>query len=139
MLNQSERSHCGGCPLARTSTLPASDRKTVIEHLKRRVHRFVEDRKWGKYHNPKDLAAAIAIEASELLDLFKWRSDASARRAMEDSDFREAVSDELADVLIYCLTFADTFGIDVSSSVIKKIDKNSVKYPVSRYKGTIRP
>jgi NTP pyrophosphatase (non-canonical NTP hydrolase) len=56
---------------------------------------------------------------------------------MENSDFREAVSDELADVLIYCLTFADTFGIDVSNSVIKKIEKNSVKYPISRYKGKV--
>jgi NTP pyrophosphatase (non-canonical NTP hydrolase) len=124
--------------MAQKSSLSAADETTTIKQLKRHVRRFVQDRKWGKYHNPKDLAAAISIEASELLDLFKWRNNPNMRKALKDLAFREAVSEELADVLIYCLTFADALGIDVSDSVIRKIDKNSAKYPVSRYKGDMR-
>jgi NTP pyrophosphatase (non-canonical NTP hydrolase) len=96
------------------------------------VYEFVEARKWGRYHNPKDLAAAIIVEAAELVDLFKWRDAASMRKALEDPAFRESVSEELADVLIYCLTFAQALGIDISDSVTRKIKKNSVKYPLSR-------
>jgi len=112
-----------------------TDSNTVIEELKDRLMDFVRKRDWEKYHNPKDLAESICIEAAELLELFQWRSVDEAEEWKFDEDKKNKISEELADVIIYSLNMANALDIDVASAVLKKIEKNERKYPVERYYG----
>ncbi len=114
-----------------------SDSETTVEHLKSRVRKFVRDRCWEKYHNPKDLAISISIEAAELLELFQWRSIDEVCELLLRSDFKEKIADELADIVIYCLSMANAVGIDLSSAIINKLAKCEVKYPIERYRGEL--
>ncbi len=98
-----------------------------------RLERFRDERDWGQFHSPGNLAKAIAVEAAELLELFLW---ADGEREGEVLGSRRAeVEAELADVLIQCLNFASVAGIDVIDAVRRKIDSNAEKYPVSEWKG----
>jgi NTP pyrophosphatase (non-canonical NTP hydrolase) len=94
---------------------------------------FRDERGWGKYHTLKDLAAAIAIEAAELQELFLWQRSEDETALLEQR--REEIEDELADVLILALNFADAARIDVLQTIDAKIDKNEAKYP----KGSAEP
>ena len=93
-----------------------------------RVLKFRDVRGWKKYHNPKDLAASIVIEASELLEIFQWVSEEEsydvARRNIE------RVREEVADILIYLIYLADVLQIDLEYAVLEKLKKNEEKYPV---------
>jgi len=111
------------------------DDRMPIAELRRLVEGFVREREWEKFHRPKSLAMSIAIEAAELMELFQWPSDANAKRLIKESRMRRAVTDELADVVIYCLAFANRTGIDLSSAVVRKLVKNRRKYPARRYRG----
>jgi len=111
-----------------------NDDKTPISFLKSLVRKFRDERGWKKYHNPKDLAISISIEANELLELFQWLSKKEIKNKLKDPKFLERVKEELADVIIYCLNFSDILDIDISSSVVEKIRKNERKYPVSKFK-----
>jgi dCTP diphosphatase len=111
------------------------DDTTTIGELRTLVEEFVREREWEKFHRPKSLAMSIAIEAAELMELFQWPSDANAERLIKESRMRRAVTDELADVVIYCLAFANRTGIDLSSAVVRKLVKNRRKYPARRYRG----
>ena len=110
----------------------ADDHVTMLE-MRERVARFVHEREWEPFHTPKDLAIALSIEASELLERFLWRSDAAAG-GLTGPD-REAIADELADVFIYGLSFADAMAFDLSDSILTKIAKDETKYPVDRFRG----
>jgi NTP pyrophosphatase (non-canonical NTP hydrolase) len=92
---------------------------------------FREERDWKKFHNPKDLALSLSLEASELLELFQWKTN---KEALEENF--ESMKDELADVLIYALLFSEATGIDVYTAVEQKIQKNNIKYPVEKAYGT---
>jgi NTP pyrophosphatase (non-canonical NTP hydrolase) len=91
---------------------------------------FRDERDWAQFHNPKDLALAISIEAGELLELFLWKQ-------AEEADV-EKVKDELADVFSFALLLADKYNLDVAQIVQDKIRKNAEKYPVSKAKGTAK-
>jgi NTP pyrophosphatase (non-canonical NTP hydrolase) len=98
-----------------------------------RIRRFRDDRGWLQFHNPKDLAMSISIEAAELLEHFQWLSvEQSVRHAAEH---REAVSDEMADVAIYLLELADILKIDLAKAIDAKLVKNAIKYPVDKPRG----
>lgn len=113
-----------------------TDESTTIQALKAKMRSFVEERNWTQYHNPKNLAVSISIEAAELLELFQWLTlDESAEKAMQDSSFRQSVSEEMSDVLLYLLGMANQMGIDLSSAVSAKLQKNRSKYPVEDYYG----
>lgn len=112
------------------------DASTTVADLRVRLGRFVRERDWEGYHNPKDLAAALSIEASELLERFLWQ-DAGPGTAFPEED-RQAIADELADVVIYALHFANAMDLDVSEAVARKMGKNEAKYPVERFKGRAR-
>jgi len=112
-----------------------SDTTATIVLLKKRVQKFVEDREWGKYHNSKDLAISIAVEASELLELFQWVREKDIEKLLRDADKFNRVEEELADIIILCFNLANVTGIDVSRAVMKKIEKNEAKYPVGLVKG----
>lgn len=103
-----------------------SDIKEITEVL----IKFRNDRDWEQFHNAKDLAVALNIEAGELLENFLWKSPEQANK--------EKVKEELADVLAYCFLLAEKYGFDVKDLVLEKIKKNGVKYPVSKAKGTAK-
>lgn len=91
-----------------------------------RIRQFVSDRDWGKYHTPANLAKSISIEANELLECFQWSDDGYSL---------DAVKDELADVLIYCIDMLDALGLDADEIINAKMAKNAAKYPVEKSKG----
>jgi len=99
----------------------------------KRLDVFREERDWARFHNLKDLAAAISIEAGELQEIFLWVEQASCNTLLETRI--GAVKDELADIMIQCLNFARAAGIDVVQAMNHKIDDNEGKYPVERAKG----
>ena len=92
----------------------------------KRVLRFSEDREWGQFHTPANLAKSISIEAAELLECFQWS---------EDQYDLEAVKDELADVIIYCIDMVNRLGLDPDELINRKMDKNEAKYPIEKAKG----
>lgn len=106
-----------------------TDKETNIEELKDLVRRFRKERDWGKYHTPKDLAEAIIIEAAELLEHVLWKTTDETKTLPTDQSKKAEMAEELADVIIYCLNFADITKVDIAQSVRKKIEKNSQKYP----------
>ena len=112
------------------------DATTSVGELRDRVRQFVHARDWESFHTPKDLAMAISIEASELLELFLWQGSGSP--AELSSEDRSAVADELADVLIYGLSLANALEMDLSEAMLAKIKKDEAKYPPDRYRGRAR-
>ncbi|MFM7245662.1 MAG: nucleotide pyrophosphohydrolase [Planctomycetaceae bacterium] len=108
------------------------------EPLLELLRTFRDDRDWKQFHHPKDLAAAIAIEAGELQELFLWKKNDEVEADLAEPSRRRAVVDELADVLICTLLLADRLGIDIDTAVREKTAANARKYPVSRARGTAR-
>ena len=98
-----------------------------------KIRRFRDERDWKKFHDPKNLAASVSIEAGELLELFQWMSgEESSRFAAQN---RERVSEEIADVAIYLIELADITGIDLAQAIEAKLEKNAKKYPVEKSRG----
>jgi dCTP diphosphatase len=113
-----------------------SDDRTTVQDLRAIVAEFVSARDWEQFHNPKDLAAAIAVEAAELQALFLWRSADDAASLALAGGMRMAMKEELADVIILCLSLANAAGVDVSSVVRQKVEANGAKYPVELSRGS---
>ncbi|MCR9290969.1 MAG: nucleotide pyrophosphohydrolase [Bacteroidetes bacterium] len=101
-----------------------SDIKEIIDALKK----FRNERDWEQFHNPKDLAIALNIEAGELLESYLWKS--------HDEANLEKVKEELADVIAYAFLLAEKYNLDVKEILLEKIKKNGEKYPVEKAKGT---
>jgi len=115
--------------------LTNGDAHITIKDLRTRIGKFVEDRDWKKYHDPKNLAEAICIEAAELLEVFQWVSVDEALRQIGDPSKLERVKEELADVLVYCFSLANVCDIDVTDAVVNKLKKNNSKYPIEKFRG----
>jgi dCTP diphosphatase len=115
-----------------------TDDRTTIGELKRLVQEFVDERDWGKYHNSKDIAIAINVEAGELLELFEWVRENEIEGLLEDPDKRRRLGEEMADVLILCLNLAAASGFDVAEMVGRKLARNRAKYPVDLVRGNYR-
>ncbi|MDQ0221436.1 nucleotide pyrophosphohydrolase [Peribacillus cavernae] len=96
-----------------------------IQYLINQINQFRDERNWRQFHNPKDLAISISIEAAELLEDFQW---ISSEEALEKN--KENIKEEIADVLIYSLMLCDELGLDVKEIVEEKMGKNGEKYPV---------
>lgn len=92
--------------------------------------KFRDERDWKQFHNPKDLALSLSLEASELLELFQWKTSDEAL----EQNFK-SMKDELADIIIYALLFSEETGIDVYKAVEEKLQKNNMKYPVEKAYG----
>ena len=101
--------------------------------LKKKIQQFRDERDWKKYHNPKDLAISISIEAAELLEHFQWKTPEQLDKKVQDD--REKIGEEMADVYIYLLELSDITGIDLIDAAEKKLEKNAKKYPVDKSKG----
>lgn len=100
------------------------------------MRRFAAEREWEQFHSPKNLAAALSVEAAELLEHFQWLTEEESRSISAEK--REAVAEEIADVFLYLLQLADKLCIDPLDAAQKKFLANAVKYPVERAKGTSR-
>lgn len=105
-----------------------------LEEISAKIRAFRDEREWAQFHNPKDMAIAISIEASELLEYFLWKSP----EELDDriSEKREEIEEEIADIGIYLTELADNLGIDLLAAMEKKIEKNALKYPAERVKGS---
>jgi NTP pyrophosphatase (non-canonical NTP hydrolase) len=99
-----------------------------IEELIQKLKLFRDERDWKQFHNPKDLAIALSIEASELLETFLWKT--------HDQADHNKIKEELADVLAYALLLAESCNLDVKEIIEKKIEINKKKYPIEKSKGT---
>lgn len=95
-----------------------------MKKIYEKVVAFRDERDWKQYHSGKDLAISISLEANELLENFQWRSSEEAIR-----DSKQNIKEEMADVLIYLVQMADLLDIDLEEEVLKKLEKNVVKYP----------
>ena len=116
----------------------ADDQSTPVEFLKDAIRRFVAERQWEKYHNPKNLAISIGVESGELMEVFQWISPDTAKQIKKTSKRGEKVAEELSDVITYCLMLGMALDIDITTAVLTKIEKNSTKYPAKEYNGEHR-
>jgi NTP pyrophosphatase (non-canonical NTP hydrolase) len=103
-----------------------SDIKAIVDALRE----FRDERDWEQFHNAKDLAIALSVEANELLEIFLWKSAQEAELSR--------VKEELADVFAFAFLLADKYGLDVREIVQEKLAKNRLKYPVEKSKGSAR-
>ena len=108
------------------------DELTTVAELKSLVEEFVARRDWAQFHSPKNLAMAIGVE---LMFLFRWHSESQSVQVMKSGKERNSAAEELADVVICALAFANRTGINRAQAVASKVFKNSKKYPSRTYKG----
>lgn len=104
-----------------------------LDTLRRRIREFAQARAWDRYHTPKNLAMALSVEASELLEPFQWLTPEESTELGPEQ--REAVRQEIADVLIYLTRLADVLGIDLLEAAADKLALNARKYPVDKAYG----
>lgn len=108
------------------------NRHLTFNQLRLKVSEFRDQRNWKKYHTPKNLAISIAVETSELLEQFQWKTDEEISREVKNHSKILEVSAELADIVIYCLALSDILGIDLAHAITRKILQNAKKYPVTK-------
>ncbi|MDW7643624.1 MAG: nucleotide pyrophosphohydrolase [Desulfuromonadales bacterium] len=110
-----------------------SDNQTTLQDLKEKMADFVRERDWEQFHTPKNLSMSIAIEAGELMEHFQWLTVEQSKNlspaALQD------IGEELADIVIYALSLANTLGLDMADTVLAKMEKNIRKYPSEQVRG----
>jgi len=104
-----------------------------IKQITQKIRKFRDDRDWKQFHNHKDLALSLVLEAAEVLEHFQWKSPKEVEQYAKSS--KDEIADELADVAIYLFELADNLGIDLKNAITIKMKKNAVKYPVHKAKG----
>jgi NTP pyrophosphatase (non-canonical NTP hydrolase) len=108
----------------------------TIEELTQLMLRFRDEREWSQFHNPKDVAISLTLEAAELLELMQWKSGPELIEHLKVN--RDLLADELADVLGWVLVLAHDQGIDLNEAVKRKLEKNAAKYPVEKARGVAK-
>src|SRR5947199_8669750 len=106
------------------------DGNTTVAKLKKQVSEFRDSRDWLRHDTPRRHAISISVEAAELLEHFQWKTDEQMREVLMDRKSENEISDERADVMIYCLGFSDALNVDISEAIDRKLRKNGEKYPV---------
>ncbi|REE92532.1 nucleotide pyrophosphohydrolase [Cupriavidus plantarum] len=101
-----------------------------IRNLQQAASDFADARDWRQYHSPKNLAMALSVEVSELVEIFQWKTEEESRRVMT-TDERAHVEQELADITIYLAQLVTTLGVDLDAAIKAKMEMNAVKYPAS--------
>ncbi len=112
-----------------------NDATTTTAELKARVLAFARERDWEQFHAPKNLSMALAAEAAELMEHFLWSTPDASRAVVEEPVKRAKIAEELADIVIYALEFANVTGLDVAAIIDAKMAANAKKYPVEKAKG----
>lgn len=115
-----------------------SDKDTTLADLRARIAQFVDERDWQQFHDPKNLAMSIAIEAAELMEHFQWLRSDQIEAFLSDEQKLGEVREELADILAYVLSLANRLQIDTSKALLDKMEKNAQKYPAEKYRGRFR-
>jgi len=110
----------------------------TLTNLTSRILQFRDERDWRQFHRPKDLVLALGIETAELAEHFLWKDEAACDGLAGDPATAGAVSEELADVMIYALLLAERLGIDPEAAILDKLEKNAAKYPVDKSRGSAR-
>lgn len=110
-----------------------TDQQITLHELKERMASFVRERDWEKFHNPKNLSMSISIEAAELMEHFQWLTEAQTKQ-LEPDDLQE-IGEELADIVLYSLSMANSLQIDLAETVLAKMSKNERKYPKEKVRG----
>ena len=110
-----------------------TDEQTTVSEMRQLMAQFVAERDWGQFHSPKNLAMSMAIEASELMEHFQWLTNEQSEEI--DAAVRHEVGEELADVVCYAMSLANSLDIDIASAVFQKMEKNRLKYPVDKFRG----
>lgn len=106
------------------------ERNTKVDDLCRAVQQFVEERNWEQYHTPKNLSMSIIIEAAELMEHFQWLSNEQSVEIVKGHPSRAQIIDELADILLYCISFINILDVDISSAILDKLNRNKDRYPI---------
>jgi len=117
---------------------PMCDEQTTVNQLRERVMAFARERDWVQFHSPKNLSMALAAESGELMEHFLWSESAASLAVVEDPQKRQKIADELADVVIYALEFANISGLDVAAAIESKLAQNAAKYPVDKARGNAK-
>lgn len=112
------------------------DSKTNVNELKEKVKQFCDDRDWDQYHNAKELTIGIITEASELLQHFRFKSEQQVEDMFKNEVKRRELTEEMADVLYFLLRLAQRYNIDLTTELTNKLQKNELKYPVEKAKGS---
>ena len=105
-----------------------------LEKIKTTLRKFTEERDWEQFHNPKNLATALSVEASELLEIFQWSNDGGLNE-INDPKKREEIEKEIADIFNYLVKLVDILDIDLEKVALDKIKENAKKYPIETSKG----
>jgi NTP pyrophosphatase (non-canonical NTP hydrolase) len=108
------------------------------EKLAATLRRFATDRDWEQFHTPKNLAAALAVESSELLEIFQWSRGQGGWMEVRDPDIMSRTEAEVADILLYLIRFADLAGINLQQAAENKLKVNAEKYPIDQFRGSDR-
>jgi len=106
---------------------------TEIKAITEKIKKFRDERDWKQFHNHKDMALSIMLEAAEVLEHFQWKSPSEVE--VHGQACKDEISEELADVAMYLFELADNLGIDLSEAILSKLKKNAQKYPVEKAKG----
>jgi dCTP diphosphatase len=112
-----------------------TDSATTVSELRERVLAFVRERDWEQFHSPKNLSMALSAETAELMEHFLWATPEESRAIASDPKKRSKIAEELADIVIYALEFANATGLDVATCIEEKIAANAKKYPVEKARG----
>lgn len=114
---------------------PLRDDVVNLGELKKQVLSFAQERDWEQFHSPKNLSMALAAEAGELMEHFLWIDSEASRATVAEKQLRSAIEEELADVVIYALEFANQAGVDMTAAIESKLKQNAIKYPVEKSRG----
>lgn len=106
------------------------------QHLIKLIDAFIQERDWEQFHSPKNLAMALSVESSELLEIFQWMKEEDSLKLKENPAILSKVEDELADIFYYLLRLSSKAEVDLSEALIRKMKKNAEKYPASQVKGS---
>jgi dCTP diphosphatase len=112
-----------------------TDKTTTVAQLRQLVHRFVAERAWQPYHDPKNLSMAIAIETAELMEHFQWVRSDELPALLKDERLRAEIAEEVADITCFVLSLASVLELDLAAVVERKIEKNAAKYPAETFRG----
>lgn len=103
--------------------------------LARHVASFIAERDWEQFHSPKNLAMSVAIEAAELMEIFQWLDPQQAEHVGRDPELKARVEEEAADVFAYLLSLANRLDIDLGEALLRKMERNALKYPADKFRG----
>jgi NTP pyrophosphatase (non-canonical NTP hydrolase) len=107
-----------------------------IDDFAARLREFARERDWEQFHAPKNLASALVVEAGELLEHFQWMPEEQSRQLGPEK--KQAVEEEVADVFLYLVRFADVLDIDIAQAALRKLERNAARYPVALARGSSR-